>query len=547
MSAARTAYDRVQRGELELTAYERGPRLTAGAAADLGADLTAAAWDLAAHAARERYTGARTVTPDAVRCFTAAPAEARLGATAAAAEAVRSAALAFDLDAVDAHASALHAVAPDHPDAHAQRQAAQLWCALAHARWEDAAARAVALEAQAAALASPSLVVEAASLRALALSALDLLDEATKVARRASRMARTEGLPQGEYLAHWVLARVRRRAGAPHLATRILASLRSVAPPAWWPVLAWEAVLSGITSESRADSGADQGHAPHPAPVLVEWVLGLERGDGPGFAVRTAQLLAAAAPWPAHRAEVEAWIAAVDPTRTPTADVAPWSSGRTAIAPPALAGLLGWRGVAPAGDSAVAYVLVDGPLRRRLPRLSFALLDRDRIASTAQSRLKQGRTEMLAAALALAPPAGLDEASCFASVYGFPYEPEVHKSIFDVLVHRAREHLAGRATLARGGGRLALTVGGPLLLADPRCTRPFGDALLGVLAEAERAGASAKEVAQATGASLRVVQATLQSLVEDGACQQARGGREVRYRVEDTTYSEPTQRVRLGL
>ncbi len=518
-STARAAYERACQGE---------PVSEAPAA-----DPEARAWALASAALRERVDAPRAVTAAEVRARARASDAARLGAAMAAAEALRSAALAFDGAGVDAHAAALEAVAPPDPEARAQVSAAALWRAVAQARWAEAAERALPLEAQASALGAAALVVEAAALRALALASSGALDEATKIARRASRMARTEALPQPEYLAHWVLARVRRLAGAPHLATRILASLRGVAPPAWWPLLAWETTLSGAATES----------GPGPAAALGAWVLGLERGDRHGHAARTQRLLHATAGWPSHRADATAWIAAVDPHHPPPPELHAWTHGLTTLAPPALSGLLGWRGQAPPGDSAIAYVLADGPLRRRVPRLTFALVDRARVRVEEQSRLKQGRTEMLTAALALAPPEGIDEPTCFASVYGFPYEPEVHKSIFDVLLHRGREHLAGRGTIARGGGRLALALDAPLLAADPRCTRPLGDALLGVIAE--QAGASAKDVAKATGVSLRVVQATLQSLVQDGACQQERGGREVRYVVEDTTYSEPTQRARL--
>jgi hypothetical protein len=114
-----------------------------------------------------------------------------------------------------------------------------------------------------------------------------------------------------------------------------------------------------------------------------------------------------------------------------------------------------------------------------------------------------------------------------------------------VLIHRCKEHLGDRASITRAKGRIQLVPNGPLLLADPRCSRPLGDSLLGIVAE--RPGASAKDIAEASGVSLRVVQATLQSLVKDGACQLDRDGREVRYVVEDTTFSEPTTRARFAL
>src|SRR4029453_533046 len=89
------------------------------------------------------------------------------------------------------------------------------------------------------------LVIEAASLRALALSGSGNLEEATRISRRASRMARTESIPQQEYFANLVLARLRRLNGQTHLATRILQSLLRMASPLWRPWLGWELVMAG--------------------------------------------------------------------------------------------------------------------------------------------------------------------------------------------------------------------------------------------------------------------------------------------------------------
>jgi hypothetical protein len=89
-------------------------------------------------------------------------------------------------------------------------------------------------------------VVDAASLRALSMS-----DDATAIlesldqARRASRMARTEALPESEYLANIVLARMRRLAGFPYLAAHILTAVRRYASAPWHPWIAWELLLAG--------------------------------------------------------------------------------------------------------------------------------------------------------------------------------------------------------------------------------------------------------------------------------------------------------------
>jgi hypothetical protein len=53
---------------------------------------------------------------------------------------------------------------------------------------------------------------------------------------------------------------------------------------------------------------------------------------------------------------------------------------------------------------------------------------------------------------------------------------------------------------------------------------------------------SAEHAAQRLGVPLRTVQALLAQLVEEGECHADKNGRRVQYRVEDTTFSEPTQR-----
>src|SRR5205085_10755199 len=71
------------------------------------------------------------------------------------------------------------------------------------------------------------------------------IDDSVELARRASRMAQAESLPQLEYLANLTLARVRRHSGRPHLALHILGALARVAPAAWSGWLGWETLLGG--------------------------------------------------------------------------------------------------------------------------------------------------------------------------------------------------------------------------------------------------------------------------------------------------------------
>ena len=146
---------------------------------------------------------------------------------------------------------------------------------------------------------------------------------------------------------------------------------------------------------------------------------------------------------------------------------------------------------------------------------------------------------MLTSLLALEPE-GVDETRCFERVYGFPFEVELHKGVFDVLVHRTREYLGDAGRIVREDGRIQLVLLRSILVADPRCTKPFPDSLLRVVAQ--QRGATAKDIAAAAGVSLRAAQAALRDLTEAGACEAQKRGRAVHYVVEDTTFSEPTRR-----
>ncbi len=155
-----------------------------------------------------------------------------------------------------------------------------------------------------------------------------------------------------------------------------------------------------------------------------------------------------------------------------------------------------------------------------------------------QGRRKQGRNETLISALALAGPEGLSEEAAFGEVYEFAYQAEMHRGVFGVCVHRARDYLGDAGTIEHGAGRVQLALAAPILVPDPRCAKPMQDRLLRAIAS--HGGATAQDVAKAVGVSLRVAQQALADLSADGACLATKDGRKVRYAVEDTTFSEPT-------
>lgn len=433
------------------------------------------------------------------------------------------------------------------PDVGRWARWADAWSLLLRGAYGDAAQIATEVEHEAARARDAALVIEAASIRALATAASGDLAEATTLARRASRMARTEAIPEQEWIAHLVLARVRRLTGHPHLATRILTALARVAGPDFQPWLRWELAMAGAVETAVEQESTRPSHArdlSNAAELGAAWLVELCQAADAADAHRFDQAAAAleqAVRWPMLAEEVAAALDACDVRRAPRdAAVRAWCAGATHDGPPLLHGLLTRAGSAPEDETAIAYVLVHPTYGcRRVPRMGYALFDRRGITILEQGRRKQGRVETVVSALALAPGMELDEPACFADVYGFAFEPEVHRGVFGVLLHRAREYLGGAGSIEAGGGRIRMTLATPILVPDPRCTKPMQDRLLRTVAQHGKA--SAKDVAKALGLSLRVAQTALAELSADGACVAHREGREVRYEVEDTTFSEPTQ------
>jgi DNA-binding transcriptional ArsR family regulator len=149
-----------------------------------------------------------------------------------------------------------------------------------------------------------------------------------------------------------------------------------------------------------------------------------------------------------------------------------------------------------------------------------------------------GRTDAALSALALAGPAGMPQDEFFRSVYGFAFSPNIHRGSFNVLVHRMRNRVRGLGDVLRGDDRLALRIDRAFVVPDPRCVEPTVARVLRLLAS--RGACRAEELAQNLNVSQRTVQLALQQLLADGACQKERNGREIRYRVDDTTFCEPT-------
>ncbi|MEO0811283.1 MAG: hypothetical protein AAFY60_00375, partial [Myxococcota bacterium] len=198
------------------------------------------------------------------------------------------------------------------------------------------------------------------------------------------------------------------------------------------------------------------------------------------------------------------------------------------------------RGNAPTDESALAYVYAttEGFAKRVLP-LGHGQFDVQPYALP-QGRRKQARTASLLSTLALARGEPCPIEWTFRRVYGFDYEAEIHHSVFNVLIHRARKFAEPVGRIERNDSGLWLELERPALIPDPRCYALEHDRVLQVIA-AHAAPLSAKDASSAAGVSLRVAQMALKDLVEDGFCRLEKTGRESRYSVEDTTFREPTR------
>ncbi len=510
-----------------------------------GNDPLTGAWRLALRGLVASFDPAAAAPPrpEEVGAVSAAAPEVRWAAARACVPLEHAALLAFDAEALARWVATHEAVA----DA-AQRDlgAARLWQALL--RGDPVTDEAQALFERATAARDPRLVVETAALRALGAAAADDIEAATIHARRALRMARSEGLPYTQLLAGLALARVRRLTGHPHLALHILAGVAAAAPAVWRPWIAWEATLAGAASADDIDVPGAGG--PSPAVRAVRALRALleaaHAGAHPALDQAAASLSEATQGFRDVAREAHALIALLDIVREPPdASVRAWRTGSRASIPYGLGGVAAAASVKDTSPAALACVYaVPGAAAGRLLRNGRALCGVARDLTASDAGRGGSRPDVALASLALAGPEGLDRAAFFQSVYGFRFRPELHQEMLDVLVGRMRQRLGSAGSIRRDGSahRLALDLAEPLLVPDVRCALPVGDATLRALVQG--GDLSAADVASRLGLSVRAAQLVLRQLVEDGACVPERDGRDerrVRYRVVDTSFTTITR------
>lgn len=375
-------------------------------------------------------------------------------------------------------------------------------------------------------------VVEAAIWSAVAQLEVGPVEDALKRARRASRMARTESMPQLEYFSAIILARLRRLTGTPHLASRILNAVGRFASAQWLGWVAWE--LFWVDDDDAVERAlARGGSQPAPSIGVGRDLLALGRGAASGDRAHVAAAMSRLSGAPRPRmtdAELATLHHHLLPGGEPPAPTAAFCAGTDPVVPLGLDKRAGAEGFKARG-----CVLVHPRGAWRTFPSALAVIEG--APPPLGKAAGQARMDTLVAVLALAGPEGLPTAEVFAATYGFTYIPTTHAGTFRVLLHHVRKRMAGLATISREDKRLRLVCERPFAVEDPRCTESVASRLLLQIA---RNPTGARSLAKALAVPLRTAQLALHELVDDGSCVRVRKGNAVEYRVEDTTFLEPT-------
>ncbi|MEM6958107.1 MAG: hypothetical protein AAF411_24430 [Myxococcota bacterium] len=383
-------------------------------------------------------------------------------------------------------------------------------------------------------------IIECTAVLALAqLQAMDL-DSALRLARQASRMARTEGVLQREYLSNWVLARVRRSVGQPAAAIRVLNALLRVVPAPWRALLHWELALCGSLPDGDADSPV--------VSAFVKALLAPVATQG-AFEEAARKLGSTVRGLGGVFADLDDVLAAVYPALDTSkgANASAWIRGLSTTVPPSLRGLVMPELGAQTMQSGALVLAQPGRDPRLLLRHGTKFCASDQRAE--ELPLSKERTCRALSIVLLSGPKGIDELELFRRVYGFEFVKGRHGGTFRTLVSRMRSELRSFGTLTRNEGRASIDVHAPMLVPDPRWMPEVNEMVLRALA-ALGAGATARTIAKQVGVSDRTVQRALRHLIDSGVCEAVGSSADTSYRFEDTTFHQPTYarlRAREGL
>lgn len=371
--------------------------------------------------------------------------------------------------------------------------------------------------------------VRALCVDAVAACALGAIEDATLAARTASRRARILRQRAYRYLAGLCLAHARRRSGRPHLAVRILSALEPLIPDAYRGWLVLEQIATGQVRSEPVQAPANS-VARQLATAAGTLVRAASSGDRRAFD-EAAELLEARTFVAAESFRILPSL--LDPMRRDVpVDARDFLAGGDTRIPRGLELLAAGLDVA---SWPVAVVRPTGEPPRRVVSAGLGLA-REALELVPASRLRQGRTDVAAAVLALCPES-MPEAAFFRATFGMRFVPPIHESVLAMTLSRVRKKLEGVADVIRGRGEVRLVPHRAFAVPDPRCAPPPEGAVLRLVAQQGRI--TARGAAKALGVSLRTVQSAVRQLVGDGELELDRAGRSIAYRVDDTSFTSP--------
>lgn len=379
----------------------------------------------------------------------------------------------------------------------------------------------------------PTLYAEFLSARAWCAAAVES-DQALASARTAVRVAHTEGLPQIQYMSGLALARARRVGGRPYLAGRILSALKPRTSTLYDERIAWELLMAGyeltaapgiaqhlqtlLTSGSAAQKqgGLARCEEDNTDPLMGADIASLRRLLGVST-LQDQRVESEERFMQGLSHEVPAWLQGV------AAAPSTWSElDATCVAAQSVAAVL----ARPLSESVHA-------VRTLIP------LSASGDGQVLKSHPSNGRRALSGIAALCLSGGQATEQELWKSTYQLEYQPEKHRDILKVLIRRMRSNLGSHGRIERLGTSVRIHLSDSILVVDPRCQ---SSPERRVLEEIAACAGSCRDIAERIGMPVRSVQRILRQLVESGDCARRRGGRDVVYSLEDTTFHEPSSR-----
>lgn len=385
---------------------------------------------------------------------------------------------------------------------------------------------------------APATSQAAARLAALAVSATECTngEAATGLLRKLQEAlnASSSEVPEAlRTLLSICRARLQRVEGRPHLALNTLHGLAASLAPEWRPWISWETLMAGGARYALGEPAIAELPFSRMLNAATAALEAIQHGDRAAFEHSLGVLKGACASGPGLEQEVDAFGALLCPDQQTTdLEVLAWRAGKRAHVP--FGFNLAAMSASAEGAEAEAWVLCVP--ERPATRLMSAGLGLQagvcNLSGPDEAGTGGTRTESAIAVLALAGEKGVAYTDFVRTIYGVAFVPKRHQGMLDVLVHRMRVRLSGRAEIRRSdGSHLVLTAKEPLVIPDGRTSIEMPDRLLRVLGTF--GGASAQQASLALGIPRRTAHRLLQQLAAAHSCNALRKGGRVLYRISD--------------